>query len=933
MQDIVSILDAFRRQPAPLSKRKGHPTHIFFLIDFDEDGRGFLEVTDSSGKHLDVDSRSYSGSIAQVLRTVDSTLDGKLNDIRWDSSTSRVFFDECPQLPYLLLECDNLMLRDSSAVTGGTGKRRVVLKAASEGGKTNAGLVLRPVGCYGADDDIAAFRLIDDSFAISGGVLFPVEPVGVNYNKLGMFDTVVDDWQAEMLLSLFLSNFTNVGIDFSGKETVTGASAITTIPTIVIDKVDSDNALYFHLAESVDRMDTEFTSDFLPSRIVRFSPDGRLEVRDVEYAGTVAIAESVKKRITASAPSKRAGKEVYEDDGFFIIPSHTVETFLLSGLAELVKDFRIIGLEKLSKYKVRPVTPSLKFTSGSGIDFLEGDAALEVAGEKFSFKEFLDQYSKNRYIQLSDGDKAIVEESYVKRLERLVSKEKGGGKLKVSFFDLPEVEKLLAEVPDCKAFRRSREFYSGFNSLQGVRLMKSRFKAQLRPYQEDGLKWIKYLYDNGMGGCLADDMGLGKTVQTIAMLTTVYPAAKDPTLIVMPRSLIFNWESELRKFAPQLEVCTYYGVDRSIEKVTGSQIVLTTYAIVRNDIEVLKESHFHYVILDESQNIKSLSAQITKSVFLLQSDHKLALSGTPVENNLSELYSLFRFLNPTMFGSEDDFNRRYFTPIHRDDDREALEELRRKIFPFMLRRLKKDVLKDLPERTDQALFVDMEPDQARFYEQRRKKYYEQVHESIASDGLAKSQFVMFQALSELRRIASVPESLSDGTVKSSKIPVLIENITDAVYNGHKTVVFFNFIAGMELVGAELEQNGIDFVVMSGSTRDREGVIDRFQNNPDCKVILMTLKTGGVGLNLTAADTVFIAEPWWNKAAEEQAINRLHRIGQKSNVMSYSIITRGTIEEKIRLLQEKKSSIIDNLIGSDGAGGKVLSEADIEFILG
>jgi SNF2 family DNA or RNA helicase len=406
-----------------------------------------------------------------------------------------------------------------------------------------------------------------------------------------------------------------------------------------------------------------------------------------------------------------------------------------------------------------------------------------------------------------------------------------------------------------------------------------------------------------------------------------------PSLIVMPRSLLFNWQDELKKFAPQLTYAVYYGAQRDLKEAMKQQLVLTTYALVRNDIEELRKQKFHFVILDESQNIKNLASQATQAVLLLSGEHRLALSGTPIENNLTELYSLFRFLNPAMLGSADEFNREYAYPIQRDSNKEVTESLRRKIFPFMLRRLKKDVLKELPDRMEQTLYVEMEDDHRRLYEQRRRYYQELVGTSIDEQGLERSQMVMFQALSELRRISSVPESLTDGTVASPKIALLGESIDEAVAGGHKVVVFFNFIAGIELLGDRLTEAGIDYATMTGSTRDRRSVIERFQQDDECKVLLMTLKTGGVGLNLTVADTVYIAEPWWNKAAEEQAINRLHRIGQKKKVMSYALITRDTIEEKIRLLQQQKKDLADSLITGDQSMTKHLTEEDIKFILG
>ena len=580
------------------------------------------------------------------------------------------------------------------------------------------------------------------------------------------------------------------------------------------------------------------------------------------------------------------------------------------------------------------MTPKLNVKLSSGIDFLEGDAEVTLGEETFSLQQLFSQYSSKKYIQLSDGNRAILEDGYMRRLERIFKQKKGkDGKIKVSFFDLPEIEDLINGPLEGDAFKHHREVYEGFNKLHQQTLATKKLNAELRPYQKEGIKWIKYLYDNKLGGCLADDMGLGKTVQTIGVLTLIYPKEKKPTLIVMPRSLLFNWQNEIKRFAPQLSVYTYYAQERDIKSAMKHQVILTTYAIVRNDVETFSKQMFHYVILDESQNIKNTTTQTTQAAFLLKADHRLALSGTPVENNLSELYSLFRFLNPTMFGSLEDFNSRYAAPIQKDNDKDTLLALRRKIFPFMLRRLKRDVLKDLPDRIEQTLYVEMTKEQHDFYEKRRIYYLQQVRQTIAAEGINKSQFVMFQALNELRRIASIPESLSDGHIKSPKLDLLCETLLEAVANGHKTVVFFNFIAGIEQMSERLDAEGIDYACMTGSTRDRKSIVERFQNDPHCMVMLMTLKTGGVGLNLTAADTVFIFEPWWNKAAEEQAINRLHRIGQTAKVLSYSLITQQSIEEKIQLLQQQKAELFEGLIGTDSSSSKQLTEEDINFILG
>lgn len=400
----------------------------------------------------------------------------------------------------------------------------------------------------------------------------------------------------------------------------------------------------------------------------------------------------------------------------------------------------------------------------------------------------------------------------------------------------------------------------------------------------------------------------------------------------MPKSLIYNWESEIKKFSPKLKVGIYYGNFRNRDIIKKSGVILTTYGTIRNDIEIIRDYDFDVVILDESQNIKNVNAQTTKAIMLLNAKHRIALSGTPIENNLSELYSLFRFLNPSMFGTMEEFNNFYAIPIQKENDQEAIEELKRKVYPFILRRIKKEVLKDLPDKIEKTMYIEMNPEQKKLYEERRNYYYNMVHSQIKENGLGKTQFFILQALNELRQITSCPEAKSVG-VTSSKREVLINNILDAVENGHKVLVFTNYINSIKNICEDLEKYGIKYLSMSGSTKDRQQLVDKFQKDSKYKVFVMTLKTGGVGLNLTAADTIFIYDPWWNKTVENQAIDRAYRLGQDRTVFSYKLILKDTIEEKILQLQESKIKLLDNLISEDSSTLKTLSEKDIEFILG
>ena len=922
------FLQHFTRSKAiGLTTKSKRPDKIFFMLCFDEQGLAYLKVVDGKGKEVETDYRLYTDSNFTILRSLQRAREELQEKIAWGAEQERVYLHEYRWLLYELMRCDNIV--DSNMQPIGVSDEvlqvRLVVQHVKNGYATHADVM-------GEGMSSEKFQLLSDSHVLAENTIHPIHPIGDNFASLDYFLIKFPESLLEGYLSVFFSYMENIVPVLDDYKLVIGSEPVPTVPTIIFEKVDEDMSLYLRLVQGIDGMDHDFVQRFDLVYVARLTMEHQIRLQRIAHRDNLELSKTLHKTIANYAPA-REKKDIYQEDDLFIIPESIAGPFLLGALPDLVRDYRLVGSDKLREYKVRPATPKLKMGVSSGIDFLEGPATIMIEDEEFSLRKFLTQYKKDKYITLADGNRAIIDEGYMRRLERLY---KHGGKkdgtLRISFFDLPEAEKLMQERMDGAAFEHHREVYDGFNHLSEQKMRFPQVKAKLRDYQAEGVKWINYLHEHSLGGCLADDMGLGKTLQAITMLTRLYPKLKTPSLIVMPRTLLFNWQDELRKFAPQLTFSIYYGNQRNLDEAMENQLVLTTYALVRNDIEMLCKKKFHYIILDESQNIKNVSSQTTQAIMLLHGEHRLALSGTPIENNLTELYSLFRFLNPAMFGQLEDFNREYTYPIQHQGDKELMATLRLKIYPFMLRRLKKDVLKELPDRTEQTLYCEMNAEQQRFYEERRRYYQGLVRSEIHTKGVAKSQFVMFQALSELRRIASVPESLSDGQVPSPKVEQLMENVVDAVSNGHKVVVFFNFIAGIELVSERLDAEGIYFVTMTGSTHDRRSVVERFQNDPSCHVMLMTLKTGGVGLNLIVADTVFIFEPWWNKAAEEQAINRLHRIGQKQKVMSYSIITRDTIEEKIQLLQQQKAELFAGLIGSDSSSTKVLTEEDIEFIL-
>ncbi len=961
------LLHQLRRTPSTETALKAVQA-VCFQISFDEYG-AYLRVVNRKGEEVEADYRAYSGTDRSLLKTLDTIKERNGFVIDWDKPTSigdRVYLAENDFLLWQLRGLPNLVdidLRPIAFHERTDGQTAHVLANIehdtvhestqdSPTERLKANIILNADGVlYSSPIFLTEHAALIEKHQDptpeglpSGGSLEIVEiaPIGEAFTVLPRFETLLLRQDVERYLSLLLSYFPAMRIRFEDfRRPAEQAETLHTAPALIFEKVDEDNTLYLRVAATLPQypqFDPDFLAEYDITRIVRLNTLERtIIVSDLAGEVLSAQVEEIDKMLTkyAAKLTGKAGKkaqETYIRDGkVFIIPSELAKEFIRYELTSLVGSFTILGADKLKSYKVRAVQPSLNLRLSSGIDFLEGDASLEIEGESFSLFDALSQYRKNSYITLADGTQAIINEQYLSKLERIFTKQKN--KVKLSFFDLPLVEDLIDENISASAFQASREIFQGFNRLAEQKVKLPKVQATLRPYQEQGYKWLQYLYANNLGGCLADDMGLGKTLQAITLLTEIYPKEKRPTLVVMPKSLLFNWAAELEKFSPKLTFYTYYANTRDIKEAQESQLILTTYAMLRNDIETFKEIDFHAVILDEAQNIKNLQSQTSKAVMLLKSQKRFALSGTPIENNLGELYALFRFLNPAMFGSADDFTARYGTPIQKYSDNDAIADLRKKIYPFILRRLKKDVLTELPGKIEQTLLVDMSAEQAELYESRRRYYYDTVRSQVKTHGLQKSQFVILQAMSELRQIASIPESQTDGAIISPKREALMEQLTDVVSNGRKALVFANFLAGVEAIAEECENAGIRALTMTGATRDRKSLVDAFQNDPDVQVFIMTLKTGGLGLNLTAADTIFLLDPWWNVAAETQAVDRAHRMGQTGTVFAYKLVARGTIEEKILQLQEKKRALFDAVISSDTASLKALNDDDIEFMLG
>ncbi len=925
-----TVFDVFKKEKTTTTVTAGKLISVVFCLLFDDSG-AFIEVRNEKGKVVEVDYQHYSGVTRTILKQVQTIHHRSDFVVDWEHPTNQVYLHENDSLIELLLQCKQWITEDGILIEAleSKGTLQLMLATLDDGININASLSL-----WANNEIYQGFRFINENHLFVAGKVIETMPVGSNFKALTFFNTNVKVIDLAKFLSIFFSFTKHITLVYDDYTVNFSKHEIKTSPVLVFEKIDIDDALCMRVSQILPGIDANLLSDYELSYFAGVNDLERLvDVRLIEQENNDVSVREVQTLLQKHIPKgkKDADGEVILENDLFIIPREIASEFIYEELPTLLSTYKIIGAENLKAYKISTNKPRLELRLTHGLDFLAGEASLHFNNEQFSLFDALQQYSKNKYISLNDGTHAIVNEGYMQKLQRLFSRDKDN--VNISFFDLPLLEGLIDEKLAEDVFGKSREIFEGFNTLHESENKIPEINATLRPYQEQGYHWLKYLQSVSLGGCLADDMGLGKTLQTITLLASIYPEETMPTLIVMPKSLLFNWEKELKKFTPDLTFYVYHSPSRNLEEAVKHQIILTTYSMVRNDIEKLQEIPFCYVVLDESQNIKNVSSQASRAVMVLNAKHKLALSGTPIENNLGELYALFRFLNPSMFGSLENFNQNYLTPIQKDNNQETTADLRKKIYPFILRRLKKDVLTELPDKIEQILYVEMSHEQKKLYEQRRQYYQEAIQQQVAIKGIQNTQFFVFQALSELRQLASTPEAISNGLIKSPKIEILMEQLMDALANKHKVLVFVNFLIALELIGDKLEEQGVEYVSMSGSSKNRQQLVERFQTDVNCKVFLLTLKTGGTGLNLTAADVVFVFDPWWNKAAENQAIDRAHRIGQDKTVLTYKLITQNTIEDKILLLQEQKAEIFNNIISTDSASLKAISEDDIQFMLG
>ena len=618
-----------------------------------------------------------------------------------------------------------------------------------------------------------------------------------------------------------------------------------------------------------------------------------------------------------------------QDNLFFLTPEELFHNYWMLHAIEKMKQLSmmVFGANELKSFKFNLNKPVINVQLKSDIDWFDILIDISFGNQKASIKELQKAFvKKSNYVMLGDGTLGILPEDWMKKFNGYFKSgeiKKNG--VQISNYQFGIIDELYQEIEHKPAFLE--ELYNKKMRLQNIQeieevALPKGINATLRDYQRHGLNWLAFLDKNQLGGCLADDMGLGKTLQTIAFLKYLktQKTKQPPSLIIAPTSLIFNWNAEIEKFCPSLKILTFTGANRAenLAKFDAYDLIISTYGSLLNDIEILKNIKFHYVILDESQAIKNPNSKRYKAVRLLNSYNRIALTGTPIENNTFDLYAQLNFLNPGLLGNMTHFKNQFSTAIDQEKDVEMSQLLAKIIQPFMLRRTKEQVASELPEKTENIIFCDMQKEQRAVYDAFKNKYRDYLLNKIDENGVEKSQMYILDGLTKLRQICNatslVPTDEDFGNY-SIKLEILLENIKEKT-GKHKILVFSQFVKMLQIIKTRLEEENIQFEYLDGQTTQRQNNVNNFQQNENIRVFLISLKAGGTGLNLTEADYVFIIDPWWNPAVENQAIDRCYRIGQTKNVMAYRMICKDTIEEKIVSLQQKKKKVASSIISID-----------------
>lgn len=607
-------------------------------------------------------------------------------------------------------------------------------------------------------------------------------------------------------------------------------------------------------------------------------------------------------------------------------------------------DVDVFGYENLKNFRINKSKPNTSVHISSNLDWFDTEIEVNFDGLGVDVSDIQKALSlKQNYVALGDGSIGILPEEWLKKFSLLFKMaDTQGKKLRVSKFNFSVIDEMMDLISDqdiIKELDEKKKLLLNENPESHSDIaIPEEINAVLRPYQVAGFQWLAYLEKVKWGGLLADDMGLGKTVQTLTFLQ--YYKTKNQgihALVICPTSLLYNWENEIRKFAPQLTYLIHHGSSRTLKhtELSGYDIIISTYGTLRSDAELFAKNEVDYIVLDESQTIKNPNSKVAKAAQFIPARNRIALSGTPMQNNTFDLYSQMNFLNPGMLGNKEFFKEQFAKPVDKFQDQETKDHLRKLVYPFMLRRTKEQVADDLPDKTDITLYCEMGPQQRAIYEAYKNMYRSRILGSIEQQGIEKSQFAILQGLMKLRQICDSPAILRDEQKfdnHSAKLDELTRELEENT-GEHKVLIFSQFLGMLALIREKLKQHQIPFQYFDGSYTaiQREQAINEFQNNQACRVFLISLKAGGMGLNLTAADYVYIVDPWWNPAVEQQAIDRTHRIGQTKNIFAYRMICKDTVEEKIMLLKEKKNSLVKDIISKDQHMIKQLTRDDVSYL--
>lgn len=620
--------------------------------------------------------------------------------------------------------------------------------------------------------------------------------------------------------------------------------------------------------------------------------------------------------------------------------------FRMNGFGQIPENWRVDSGQKFAEFVITPakLEPVAVVDVDKAIDWFDFEIYYNLGGETYTHQEILAMLHRTGsgnfvkagerwYYTGSSSQFDLISEVFpVSPSQKGVTREK--------CYHLLAFRQLLMdngiEIKGNAVYDRLAADISGVNLMETRPVPEIR-QGELRPYQKEGFYWLWFLYQYGFGGILADDMGLGKTLQVLALLKSI--SRERPVLVVCPRSLIYNWAAEIEKFYPETRYLVYHGTPEAREKMRGTfdaqEIIVTTYDMVVNDSEALESHEFEYCILDEAQHIKNTQTQRARECKKINSRRRLVLTGTPVENRLEDLWSLFDFLMPGFLGNQNQFKEKYGGSFKKGNSQALLDSLRRKISPFMLRRLKEDVLPELPPKVVIQWNVLMSQLQEDIYRTVLEQVKQDVVNAVSNVGLAKARMTVLSALTKLRQVCDHPSlalDTIDAGADSGKIDALMELIQEAMDGGHRIVLYSQFVRMLKLIRTKLQEARINYVYLDGSTTDRMERINCFNNTPEIPIFLISLKAGGVGINLTSADIVIHTDPWWNPMVEEQASDRVHRMGQQKQVMVYKLITMGTVEEKLIQLQNKKKAIFDAIVQSNDELVNRLTWEDIRELL-